>query len=149
MEENPLIMNFFENYGLYLSANEEKAVKVFVYGLLVSERSSVKYVAENTARGQNERQMSRILHWLSSKAREMRLYNLRSLQTIPSLVILSKGVIAFDEHFIPKTDKEIKGMDYFYSLTHNKEILGLFMICTHYYGSSFEYPLDCLLYRHP
>jgi len=105
VEENPLIMNFFENYGLYLSANEEKAVKVFVYGLLVSERSSVKYIAENTARGQNERQTSRILHWLSSKAREMRPYNFRSLQTIPSLVIPSKGVIAFDEHFIPKPDK--------------------------------------------
>ena len=61
VEENPLIMNFFEEHGLRLPPNEEKAVKAFVHGLLVSERASVKHVAENTVRGQSERQMNRIL----------------------------------------------------------------------------------------
>ncbi len=79
----------------------------------------------------------------------MLLYNLRLLQTISSLAIRPKGVIALDEHVIPKTGKEIEGVDYFYSTTHNKEILGLSMITTHYYGGPFEYPLDCLLYRRP
>mgnify|MGYP005669706293 CR=1 FL=1 len=138
VEENPLIMNFFEEHGLRLPANEEKAVKAFVHGLLVNERASVKHVAENTVRGQSERQMNRILHRLSARARDMLLYNLCSLQTIPSLAIRPKGVIALDEHVIPKTDKEIEGVDYFYSTTHNKEILGLSMITTHYYGGPFE-----------
>ncbi|MHA1843771.1 MAG: hypothetical protein ACTSWE_05835, partial [Promethearchaeota archaeon] len=44
VEENPLIMNFFEEHGLRLPATEEKAVKAFVYGLLVNERASVKHV---------------------------------------------------------------------------------------------------------
>ena len=149
VEENPLIMNFFEEHGLRLLANEEKAVKAFVYGLLVNERASVKHVAENTVRGQSERQMNRILHRLSARARDMFLYNFRSLQTIPSLAIRPKGVIALDEHVIPKMGKEIEGVDYFYSTTHNKGILGLSMITTHYYGGPFEYPLDCLLYRRP
>ncbi len=150
VEENPLIMNFFEEHGLRLPPNEEKAVKAFVHGLLVDEGASVKHVAENTVRGQSERQMNRSLHRLSARrARDMLLYNLRSLQTITSLAIRPKGVIALDEHVIPKTGKEIEGVDYFYSTAHNKEILGLSMITTHYYGGPFEYPLDCLLYRRP
>ncbi|MHA1726678.1 MAG: hypothetical protein ACTSXH_17880, partial [Promethearchaeota archaeon] len=137
VEENALIMNFFEDHGLHLPTTEEKAVKAFVYALLVNERASIKNIAENTVRGQNKRQINRAIHRLSSRARDMLLYNLRSLQTIPSLAIRSEGLIALGEHVIPKTGRKIEGVDYFYSTTHNKEILGLSMIITHYYGDTF------------
>lgn len=149
VERNSLIMNFFDEYGLYLPKKEEEAAKTFVYGLLVNDRASLKNIAENTIQGQSERQMNRAIHQLSSKAREMLLYNLKSLQKIPSLAVRSHGVIALDEHNIPKTGKHIEGVDYFYSTTLDKEILGLSMINTHYYGGTTEYPLDCLLYRRP
>ncbi|MHA1726083.1 MAG: transposase [Promethearchaeota archaeon] len=124
-------------------------MKAYVYGLLVKEGTSIKSIAENIIRGQSERQMNRIIHRLSSRARDMLLYNLRTLQTIPSLAIRSEGVIAPDEYVILKMGKNIEGVDYFYSTTYNKKILGLSIITTHYYGGSSEYPLDCLLYRRP
>lgn len=147
VKENALIMDFFDHLGLALPPREEEAVKTFVYGILVNHRASIKNIAENTIQGQNERQMNRIIHQVSSKAREMLLHNLQALQKISTLAMRPSGVVSIDEHVIPKTGKHIEGVDYFYSTSENKEILGLSMINTHYYGGSFEYPIDCLLYR--
>ncbi len=79
VEENPLIMNFFKYYVLHLPPTKEKAVKAFVYSILANERISIKSIAENTMLGQSKLQLDRTIKRLNSRAKEMFLYNFRSL----------------------------------------------------------------------
>ncbi len=147
VSENPIIQEFFEDLGLNLNPRMDIALKNFVYGLLVNERASIKNIAENTIQGQSERQMNRALHELSMKSDIILRDNFKKLQEIPRIAIKSAGVIALDEHIIPKTGKHIEGVDYFHTTSGDKNILGLSMISTHYYGGKIEYPIDRDLYR--
>lgn len=147
VNNNPIIQEFFDELGLKLKPGKEFALKNFVYGLLVNERASIKNIAENTIQGQNERQMNRAIHELSTKCDDLLTMNFKKLQEVPGLAIKPTGVIALDEHIIPKTGKHIEGVDYFHTSSGEKNILGLSMISTHYYGGAVEYPLDRDLYR--
>jgi len=147
VNKNPIILEYFDEFGLELKSGMDLALKNFVYGLLVNERASIKNIAENTIQGQNERQMNRAIHELSTKCDILLMENLKKLQEVPGLAIRSSGVIALDEHIIPKSGTHIEGVDYFHTSAGQKDILGLSMIRTHYYGGSVEYPLDRDLYR--
>ena len=147
VNKNPIIQEFFDELGLELKPGKDFALKNFVYGLLVNERASIKNIAENTIQGQSERQMNRAIHELSMKCDVLLTMSLKKLQEIPGLAIKPTGVIALDEHIIPKTGKHIEGVDYFHTSSGEKNILGLSMISTHYYGGAMEYPLDRDLYR--
>ena len=147
VNKNPIIQEFFDELGLELKPGKDFALKNFVYGLLVNERASIKNIAENTIQGQSERQMNRAIHELSAKCDDLLRRNLRKLQEIPGLAIRSSGVIALDEHIIPKSGKQIEGVDYFHTNAGQKDILGLSMISTHYYGGTVEYPIDRDLFR--
>ncbi len=147
VNENPIIQDFFEDLGFKLKPGEKFALKNFVYGLLVNERASIKSIAENTIQGQSERQMNRTIHELSTKSDDILRDNFKKLQEIPRLAITSTGVIALDEHIIPKTGKHIEGVDYFHTNSGDKNTLGLSMISTHYYGGKIEYPIDRDIYR--
>ena len=68
VSENPIIQEFFEDLGLRFNPRMDIALKNFIYGLLVNERASIKNIAENTIQGQNERQMNRAIHELSTKS---------------------------------------------------------------------------------
>lgn len=113
----------------------------------MNERASIKNIAENTIQGQSERQMNRAIHELSTKSDVILRDNLKKLQEIPRIAFKSKGVIVLDEHIIPKTGKHIEGVDYFHTTSGDKNILGLSMISTHYYGGKIEYPIDRDLYH--
>jgi SRSO17 transposase len=147
VNKNPIVQEFFDELGLKLKPGKDFALKNFVYGLLVNERASIKNITENTIQGQNERQMNRAIHDLSAKCDELLTTNLKKLQEVPGLAIRSNGVIALDEHVIPKSGKNIEGVDYFHTSAGEKNILGLSMISTHYYGGAVEYPIDRDLYR--
>lgn len=147
VKDNPIIQGFFEGLGLNLKPGTEFALKNFVHGLLVNERPSLKNIAENTILGQSERQMNRAIHDLSTKSDVILKENFKKLQEIPRLAIKSTGVIALDEHIIPKTGTHMEGVDYFHTNTGDKNILGLSMISTHYYGGKIEYPMDRDIYR--
>jgi len=147
VNKNPIIQEFFDELGLELKPGKDFALKNFVYGLLVNERASIKNIAENTIQGQSERQMNRAIHELSMKCDALLTMSLKKLQEIPGLAIKPTGVIALDEHIIHKTGKHIEGVDYFHTSSGEKNILGLSMISTHYYGGAVEYPLDRDIYR--
>jgi len=147
VNKNPIIQEFFDEMGLELKPGKDLALKNFVYGLLVNERASINNIAENTIQGQSERQMNRAIHELSAKCDDLLAANLEKLQEVSSLAIRSTGVIALDEHVIPKSGTHIEGVDYFHTSAGEKDILGLSMISTHYYGGAVEYPLDRDLYR--
>jgi len=147
VSKNPIIQEFFEDLGLKLNPRINIALKNFVYGLLVNERVSIKNITENTIQGQNERQMNRAIHELSTKSDVILRDNFKKLQEIPRIAIKATGVIALDEHIIPKTGKHIEGVDYFHTTSGDKNILGLSMISTHYYGGKIEYPIDRDIYR--
>jgi len=149
VNKNPLINEFFDKMGLNLKPENEAVLKNMLYGLLVNERPSIKNIAEQTVQGQNERQMNRAIHKLSLQAPQILMQNTKYLQEVPGLAIKATGVIALDEHIIPKTGKHIEGVDYFHTSSGQKDILGLSMINTHYYGGSVEYPIDLELYRRP
>jgi len=147
VNKNPLIQEFFDEFGLELTSGKEFALKNFVYGLLIHERASIKNIAESTIEGINERQMNREIHELSAKCDDLLRLNLKKLQEVPGLAIRPSGVIALDEHIIPKAGKHIEGVDYFHTSAGQKDILGLSLISTHYYGGAVEYPLDRDLFR--
>jgi SRSO17 transposase len=147
VNKNPIIQEFFDELGVDLKPGKEFTLKNFVYGLLVNERASIKNIAENTIQGQSERQMNRVIHELSAKCDDLLIQNLKKLQEVPGLAIRSSGVIALDEHIIPKAGKQIEGVDYFHTSAGQKNILGLSMISTHYYGGAVEYPLDRDIFR--
>ena len=147
VNKNPIIQEFFDGLGLKLTPGKDIALKNFVYGLLVNERASIKNIAENTIQGQSERQMNRAIHELSAKCDDLLTMNVKKMQEVPGLAIKSTGVIALDEHIIPKTGKCIEGVDYFHTSSGEKNILGLSMINTHYYGGAVEYPIDRDIYR--
>jgi len=147
VNKNPIIQEFFDEFGLELKPGKDFALRNFIYGLLVNERASIKNIAENTIQGQNERQMNRAIHNLSTKCDILLTENLKKLQEVPGLAIRSSGVIALDEHIIPKSGTHIEGVDYFHTNAGQKDILGLSMISIHYYGGSVEYPIDRDLYR--
>jgi len=147
VNKNPIIQEFFDEFGLELTSGKEFALKNFVYGLLIHERASIKNIAESTIQGINERQMNRAIHELSAKCDDLLRLNLKKLQEVPGLAIRSSGVIALDEHIIPKAGKHIEGVDYFHTSAGQKDILGLSLISTHYYGGAVEYPLDRDLFR--
>ena len=142
-------MIFFSELGLELKEDEDIALKNFVQGLLVNERPSIKSIAENTIAGLGERQMNRMIHELSSKSNDILRNNFEQLQSVSGLKIKSTGVISIDEHIIPKSGKQIEGVDYFRGSSGEKNILGLSMISTHYYGGKIEYPIDRDIYRRP
>ncbi|KKN13927.1 hypothetical protein LCGC14_1001330 [marine sediment metagenome] len=119
VSENPIIQEFFEDLGLKFNPRMYIALKNFVYGLLVNEQASIKNIAENTIQGQRERQMNRVLHELSMKSDVILRDNFKKLQEIPRIAIKSTGVIALDEHIIPKTGKHIEGVDYFHTTSGN------------------------------
>jgi len=147
VDRNPIIQEFFDEMGVELKPGKDFALKNFVYGLLVNERASIKNIAENTIQGQSERQMNRAIHELSAKCDDLLAMNVKKLQEVPGLAIRSSGVIALDEHVIPKSGTHIEGVDYFHTSSGEKDILGLSMISTHYYGGAVEYPIDRDLYR--
>jgi len=147
VKQNPLINEFFDEMGLDLKPGKEDALKTMIYGLLVNDRPSIKNIAEQTIQGQSERQINRAIHDLSLQSTDILTQNIKQFQEIPGLAIKSTGVIALDEHIIPKTGTHIEGVDYFHTSSGEKDILGLSMISTHYYGGSVEYPIDREIYR--
>ncbi len=89
VSENPIIQEFFVDLGLRLNPRMDIALKNFDYGLLVNERASIKFISENTIQGQNERQMNRDIHELSTKSDVILRDNLEKLQEIPRIAIKS------------------------------------------------------------
>lgn len=146
-EKKSYYSGFFNDLGLELKPDKEFALKNLVYGLMVNERASIKNIAENMIQGQSERQMNRAIHELSVKCDDILTVNFKKLQEVPGLVIKSIGVIALDEHIIPKTGKHIEGVDYFHASLGEKDTHGFSMISTHYYGGKVEYPIDRDIYR--
>jgi hypothetical protein len=70
-----------------------------------------------------------------------------NLQQDPRMKMHEDGILSLDEHVIPHSSDEMEGVDWFYSTTEDKKILGLSTITTHYFRGGVEYPVSFTFYR--
>jgi hypothetical protein len=70
-----------------------------------------------------------------------------NLQQDPRMTMHDDGIFSLDEHVIPHSSDEMEGVDWFYSTTEEKTILGVSTITMHYFRDGVEYPVNFSFYR--
>ena len=69
--KNEIINNFIESVKLELKDDEIKALKIFLNGLVIQGKPSIKKITENTIDSFNERAMNKKLKSISMNSKEI------------------------------------------------------------------------------
>jgi len=71
IDKNEIINNFIESIKLELKDNEITALKIFLNGLVIQGKPSIKKITENTIDSFNERAMNKKLKSISMNSKEI------------------------------------------------------------------------------
>ncbi len=71
IDKNEIINNFIESIKLELKDNEITALKIFLNGLVIQGKPSIKKITENTIDSFNERTMNKKLKSISMNSKEI------------------------------------------------------------------------------
>jgi len=118
-----------------------------VSGILFLEKPSSNKIHHTSITGASKRSFYNHIHVLTQQMSGIFRQILASLQKDSKLAMQPGGILIIDEHIIPHTNKEIEGVDKFYSTTERGVFLGISLLAVHYYGERVEYPADFTFYR--
>lgn len=125
----------------------EKIIMALITGTILLARPSPNKIQEGLVTGASKATFYRNIHQLAAEMPGIYKNVFEKMQQDSNIKMREDGILSLDEHIIPHSSDEMEGVDWFYSTTEKKTILGLSTITTHYFRAGVEYPVDFTFYR--
>lgn len=150
LKDNPLVNEFLQE--CLDSWDPEVAVtpallEHLLTGIIVQAKPSANKIHDRSTTGPSKRTFYRQIHSLATQMPTIYRHAFANLQEDTKIRMRPGGVLSLDEHIIPHSSEEMEGVDYLYSTTERKSILGTSLLAVHYFSKSAEYPVDFAFYR--
>lgn len=150
LESHELVNKFVRKYVNSARDKENvvsKVVGALITGTILLGNSSPNKIQQSMVTAPSKSTFYRNIHRLASEMPDLYKQVLTRIQADKRLMMRSDGFLSLDEHVIPHSSDKMEGVDWFYSTTEDRPILGLSAITMHYYRNDVEYPVTFEFYR--